>query len=208
VPSTLALPGIDVSQVGDDLDFWSTPRWAVEAVLPLLPQGERWALLEPAAGHGAILDAALPHLDVAGVWAVELHDGRFAELEAKHRVWSLHHGDFFLMQRLHECFRRESRARKLALFNPPYSKPRETIGREFVEKAIELCQPDGFVATLLPLAFATGDDRCKHIHSKHRSCQHPFRTRPKFGGEGSGSRDFAWFLFDLAHPRSEWWPIG
>lgn len=99
-------------------------------------------------------------------------------------------------------------ARKLALLNPPYSKPRETIGREFVELTLKLCEPDGFVAALMPLAFCTGDDRCKTIHARYRCRLHPFRTRPQFGGDATGKRDFAWFLFDLATPRSEWWPIG
>lgn len=202
------------SDVGDENDFYETPAWAVEAVLPLLPQEERWVLLEPAAGRGAILDVAIPYLRrenpwaVKGAWAVELHEGRFLELQAKHSNLCLLRGDFFALTAVHTIVRNVTWARKLALLNPPYSKPRDTIGLEFVEKCIELCQPDGFVAALLPLAFCTGVDRSERIHDRYACSVYPFRRRPHFGGDGSGSRDFAWFTWDLASPKREWRVIG
>ena len=194
------------SDMGDENDFYETPAWAVELVLPMLPQ-EPCALLEPAAGRGAILDVLLPCPYVQAAWAVELDPTRHQELARKHPGVSIHRGDFFWMHHVHQAFQAHP-ARKLAPLNPPYTKPRETIGLEFVEKCIELCQPAGFVAALLPLAFCTGVERSERIHDRYPCSVYPFRRRPHFGGDGSGSRDFAWFTFDLLNPKREWRVIG
>lgn len=201
------------SDVADALDFYETPRWAVELVLPMLPQDPSVVLLEPSAGRGALLDVVVPHLTPCGsrrlqaLWAVELDPVRHAELATKYPGAAL--GDFFELGAVHDAFSSHpSSSRKLVVMNPPYTKPRETIGLEFVEKCLDLCQPDGFVAALLPLAFCTGVDRSERIHDRYACSVYPFRRRPHFGGESSGSRDFAWFTFDLANPKREWRVIG
>jgi hypothetical protein len=193
---------------GDELDFYSTPPWAVEAILPFIPRGERWALLEPAAGTGALLDVLIPALPgIEAAWAIELHAARFKELDRKHPNVCVLRDDFFAQTTVHRLFQ-EHPARKLIPLNPPYSSPYEGIGLDFVEKSIELAGPEGFVAALLPLDFATGVERCARIHDKYRGSVYPLRRRPDFGGEFSGKRPFAWFTFDLAEPKSEWRVIG
>ena len=81
------LPGISVSEFGGDEDFYETPRWAVELLLPKLPQRDhRWGILEPCAGRGAILDVAIYALEPACVAAVELHRERFEMTRQENRA--------------------------------------------------------------------------------------------------------------------------
>lgn len=214
---SLGLPGIDVFETGDTLDYYATPRWAVEAILPKLPPTPvnefgtpGWALLEPAAGTGAILDAALPRLQVNGVWAIELHPGRFEELKSRHGQHAVTHEDFFdVTAELTLTYWSWHPSRSLVLANPPYTSPWETIGIDFVVRTLEHAPPDAFVAFLLPLDFCTGVDRCKAVHDKYRGSLYPLRRRPNFGGPyGSGQRPFAWFTWDLANPKNEWEVVG
>lgn len=205
----LAMPGLEPVAYGGEHDFYETPHWAVELVLPKLPlHRHRWHVLEPAAGRGAILDVVVPAVGPSCVAAVEVDAVRFQELQARHGgVVGCVQADFLSMD-LAASFPGLGGPRLLPM-NPPYTKPRETIGLEFVERAIEVAGPDGVVAALLPLDFATGDARTKRVHRKHRSSLYPLRRRPDFGGDfGGGKRPFAWFVWDLGEPKSDWEVLG
>lgn len=161
----------------------------------------RW--LEPSAGRGAILDALVPRYKPASVVAVELHHLRFQELEAK---W----GDraaCFPFDFFGGDFSRRDRSEPPWFIpgNPPYSKPRENIGLEFVERCLEIAMPDGVVTKLLPLDFAAGVERAERVHDKYVGSIYPLRRRPSFTGGGkSGERPYAWFVWDLLNPKREW----
>lgn len=205
----LALPGFEPTEFGGSDDFWPTPRYAVDAIRPHLPlHRHAWNLIEPAAGRGALLTWLLPHMgELASVTAVELHAGRAKECHLAHPGVTLCQGDFL------ECdvayWRRLRNGPVLFAMNPPYSEPRENIGLEFVQRALEIAQPDGVVAALLPLDFATGVERCAAIHDRYPGSLYPLRRRPHFGGpHSSGQRPFAWFVWDLEEPDQEWRVIG
>lgn len=201
---------------GDDLDFYETPTWAVEAVIPFIPKRWKgqWTIIEPAAGRGALLGPLLSGLNPKSVQAIELHAGRFAELEAEYgsggRQWAdCTQGDFLAMP----FEPSSSRECRLVAMNPPYTKPRKTIGLEFVEKALQIAAPFGAVAALLPLDFATGVERCERIHDKWKCSVYPLRRRPHFGGPHSGgphsgARPVAWFVWDLMGENGAWEVIG
>jgi predicted RNA methylase len=208
--SQLRLIDEPASNFGDELDFYETPARAVEVILPHLPLlRHRWGVLEPAAGRGAILDVLWnSELQPRCVAAVELHLGRFQELESKTRfVAGCRNADFLAMD-VHSVFPGLFQAPRLIVMNPPYSAPYDGIGLDFVEKCLQLAAPDGVVAALLPLDFATGVDRCARIHDKWVGSVYPLRRRPHFGGPHSGQRPFAWFVWDHEEPNNEWKVIG
>ena len=187
---------------GDELDFYETPEWAIEAVLPLIPRHGSDELIEPAAGRGALLGPLVAELQPRSALAIEMHHGRFAELHAAHSP-AVHclRADFLTLEFI------PNRSR-LVVMNPPYTQPRKTIGLEFVEKAISIAG-FGAVVALLPLDFATGVERCERVHDHHACSVYPLRRRPHFGGPHSGARPFAWFVWDLLNPkRREWRVIG
>lgn len=199
-----------LSDWGDELDFYETPRWAAEAILPHIPEREaRWAILEPAAGRGAILDALHDSwIQPCTVAAYELHRERFEELAERHRfIVGCKNADF-LAADVRSDFPGLFAGPVLAILNPPYTKPRPTIGLEFVEKCLELVGENGCVAALLPLDFATGVERCERIHDRYAGSVYPLRRRPHFGGPHSGQRPFAWFVWDRVKPKREWMVIG
>lgn len=203
--TSLVLPGINVSEFGGDEDFYETPRWATELLMPKIPERlDRWSILEPCAGRGAILDVAIEVLQPQCVAAVELHRGRFEECAERHRhIVSVVHDDFLTMD-VRAVFP-GLHSPRIILMNPPYTKPRSTIGLEFVERALEVVAPDGCVAAMLPTDFCTGVDRTDRVHSKYQSSFYPLKRRPQFGGEfSSGARPFAWFVWDLLCPKQEW----
>lgn len=197
-----------LSAWGDELDFYETPAWAVQAIRPFIPwRDQRWGILEPAAGRGAIIDEVMV-LEPCAVAAYELHPERFEELAERHRfVVGCKHADF-LTANVEEDFPGLFPGPVLIPMNPPYTKPRPTVGLEFVEKALQVAGPEGCVVALLPLDFATGVDRCERIHDCYPGSVYPLRRRPHFGGPHSGQRPFAWFVWDLLNPKREWRVIG
>lgn len=199
-----------LSNWGDELDFYETPTWAVEAVLDHIPcRGPRWGVLEPAAGRGAIIDVVLHGgLEPRTVAAYEVHRERFEELEDRYRYLASCKNADFLTAAVRGEFPGLFAGPVLAILNPPYTKPRPTIGLEFVEKCLELVGENGCVAALLPLDFATGVERCERIHDRYAGSVYPLRRRPHFGGPHSGQRPFAWFVWDRVKPKREWMVIG
>lgn len=206
--------------LGDENDFWETPPWVVEALVPHLPnRGMPWNVYDPGCGRGALVTVAFFHLEIVEVHGFELHAGRAQECRL---AWARSFGnraqacvdvcDFLVTDRpcipsrAQHCVDRS--AQRLVLMNPPYSKPRKTIGREFVSRAIELAAPHGVVAALLPLAFAETPGRKELIHDRYKSRLRVLSERPDFGGEfNSGSLAYAWFIWDLLNPVDDWAPI-
>lgn len=200
-------------ETGDEHDFWITPPSAVEKVLPLLPRRrKKWKLIDPGTGTGALpLHAFEAGLRFDQVEAIELQPlweearEKLKRLERSGVRVKCYQGDWFDSKIPPGTY---GGADTLVLMNPPYSKPRKTIGLEFVEKAIEVASPRGCVAALLQLGFAETPKRAMRVHRKHPSTLGVFEVRPDFGGEyGSGQRPFAWFVWDLFKPSSRWLTI-
>ena len=204
------------TEIGDENDFYETPSWAVEKLVRWLPPGpsraiDSWHVVDPGCGRGKLVVAAHQHgLPIASATGYEIHAGRaestrVAWQDLPFQSWVL--GLDFLEYgvALNPDEERNETVRRLVLMNPPYSKPRKTIGREFVQKAIEVASPYGVVAALLPLSFAETEPRKELIHDKHSSRLLAFGKRPGFSGEYStGKMAYAWFIFDLLAPMNDW----
>lgn len=214
---------------GDALDFYRTPRDAVTPVLPFIPRlaEERWNVLEPAAGDGAMLEWFLPHIPKPGlVTAIEINKRRALECgDTLHRIapsspWYVHNGDFLNpANEAHDVLQALANSEHPLFIplNPPYSQPYEGIGMDFLERCLELAEQRprrplasrSVVAALLPNDFATGVDRVERIHDRWKCSFLPLKRRPYFGGEhSSGQRPFAWYVFDFLNPQQNWKPIG
>ena len=205
------LNGADLPEPAPDEDYWPTPRWAVEALIPHLPErppgSDPWNIVDPGCGKGELVRYAHEAgLEIGLAYGFELHTGRSV---LARKAWeplpfhSVVHNESFFSERVFvddPC--------RLVLMNPPYSKPYKRIGREFVQLALEVAGPVGVVAALLPLSFCETLARKKLIHDKHKSQIRVFGKRPGFGGEHStGKLAYAWFIWDLLTPKNDWQAI-
>jgi len=173
------------SDVRDPDDFYATPAWCTDAILPHLPSGGR--VLDPGCGTGAILrtimaTAPFVHADLYGL---ELHEGRadearrlFAEVRTRHIVT----GDF-LKDPLDSY--------DLIVGNPPF-----TLATEFVEKSLALVKAyRGTVAMLLRLAFLETAKR-QAFHVANPADVFVLSKRPSFTPDGKAdSCAYAWFVW-------------
>lgn len=200
---------------GDGDDFWATPKAVADAIYePLMEavvrRNARFQVLEPAAGEGALCDLAMS-LQPRRLATCEINPARH---EILRRTWGHTTApvlDDFLLVNPEQCWpglTTDPEHPLLVLMNPPWTSPRETIGREFVQRALELAKPtQGIVCALLQLDWATGVEWSK-IHDEHPASFFPLRRRPKFNGVGTGMRPAAWFIWDRKFPRREWRVVG
>jgi hypothetical protein len=157
-------------------DWYRTPSWCVRAILPfVLSPNSGIAVLDPACGDGAILDAVREYAPGARTFGIEIDDGRAATAAQKHEV---RHAD---------ALANDWTPAPLAVLNPPFS-----LAMEFVEASIvrvERC------AVLLRLAFLASQKRAA-FHRTHPSDVYVLPKRPSFTPDGkTDSADYAWFVF-------------
>ena len=203
---------IEARQTDDQYDNWVTPVWATAAILPMI-QARRngsWIIIDPGCGCGDVsIVAGKSGMPIRYVQGIEIHEVRADICREAYdaQIPDIPHGvqvGDWVSPRSADKLRlwaSEFHATTLVIGNPPFSKPRETIGLEFVEQAIQVAAPRGIVAFLLPLDFASGVDRATRLHDKFRASCYPLRRRPSFGTAGpskNGKRPVAWFVFDLA----------
>jgi len=189
-------------------DWWATPPSAIEPIIPILVNilGGRpqHVVLDPGCGTGNLAEAAAVALNPAAVVGFEINRERaIAAQDRLGNTAEIIHGDFLTDKKF------SSSEPVLVFGNPPYSKPRPEIGLEFMVRSLELAQPSGVVALLLPLDYAHGVERCERVFDRFGSgALYPLRRRPSFGNGTTGKRPVAWFVWDLLCPYSEWRPIG
>lgn len=200
------LPGMPAPvEYGGELEFWETPRWAVQAILPVIRErmalrspSHGWHLIDAGCGRGPLLESFRDLPGIVAAEGVEVDPAR--ALETRERLGDrevIHAASWFE-------FTPARVAPRVICSNPPFS-----LAVEFLERAIDLARPIGIVAFLLQHDFATGVDRAEQIHSKWRSGLYPLKRRPGFGGaHSSGKRPFSWFVFDLGNPYREWGIVG
>lgn len=206
---------IEARQVDDQFDHWVTPPWATAAIIPHIRtrRDGAWVIIDPGCGCGDVaVVAGKSGMPIRYIQGVEIHEVR-AEIARENfdaQIPDIPHsvqvGDWVSPRSADKLrlWASEFHATPLILGNPPYSKPRETIGIEFIEQAIQVASPRGIVAFLLPLDFAAGVERSTRIHDRYKASCYPLRRRPSFGQSGqssSGKRPVAWFVFDLASPH-------
>ena len=163
-------------------DYYATPGWAVDAILPFLPLDGR--VLEPAVGEGAIV-ARLVAAGVARdrVTAIELDAARAAMSGARA-------ADFLgFAAATPERF-------ELVVTNPPFR-----LAREFCDAAFRLAPT---VAMLLRLNFIASKARAPW-HRAHPADLYVLSRRPSFTGGGTDSTEYAWFVW--GHGRGGRWRV-
>lgn len=188
-------------------DFYETPAWATELVLPVLGGVHGRVVLDPFAGRGAILDVCA-QAGARRTIGIEIDSMRSKRCCKAYR--SVHLGDTFGLRgsRFDEPF-------DIIITNPPYSRAREAV-----EWCIE--RADGRpVAVLLRLPFLASLERAA-FHRAHPADVFVLARRPSFltpeqkkrlheealarwrdGGEvgsrptppGTDSCDYAWFVW-------------
>jgi len=176
VPDPVLLPG-----ERDRLDRYYTPDALAHQLVALLPLYGAHRVLEPSAGGGAFVRAALaltPH-----VHALDL-DENAPVLRSPPAGADCRHGDFLATSAA------DWPPLDAIVGNPPYGR-----AEEHVLHALDLVPERGTVAFLLRLAFLEGAGRVAFWR------EHPcFRVwvlaqRPSFTGGGTDSAAYAWFVW-------------
>lgn len=159
-------------------DFFETPAWVVDAIVPHLPAqvGGRRALrvVDAGAGRGAI-SIRLIAAGYTSVCGIEIDE---ANAEACNVAG---------VDCVREDFLTSDHPKPdLVVMNPPF-----THAEAFVRHALHLVG-DGHVFALLRLAFLEGITRAP-LHRAHPSDVFVLPRRPSFTGGGTDSSAYAWF---------------
>lgn len=155
-------------------DFYATPAWAIDAIMPHLPVG-KMRILDAGAGTGAIAKRLVAHGYIS-VFGVE-RDGDRAKACNAAGI---------------DCIRADFLAApwlcNAVVMNPPFSE-----AEAFVRHALH-CVAGGHVFALLRLAFLEGRSRVA-LHREFPSDVFVLPKRPSFTGKGTDSAAYAWFAF-------------
>jgi predicted RNA methylase len=162
-------------------DFYETPAWCTEAILPHLPKNPR-TILEPAAGSGAIVRVLCKAYPAANICAVEIDPGRADMLVGAGATTSW--GRDFLVSSLSILISAD-----LVVMNPPYS-----LAMPFVQRCLRRAT---VVAALLRLPWLASKKRAP-FHREHPSDVYVLPRRPSFTPDGkTDSCDYAWFVWGM-----------
>jgi predicted RNA methylase len=154
-------------------DYYSTPAWAVRALLRVLPAPT--TVLEPAAGTGAILTEIKRMWPATAARGIEIDPGRAEQCrEIGHDVVT----DDFLLAPI--------RPADMVITNPPFS-----LALEFVQRGLATAP---HVAMLLRLSFLASIKRAAFIR-EHSPDVFILSKRPSFSGGATDSTDYAWMYF-------------
>jgi len=164
-------------------DFYETPPWCVEAIVPYLPRGRRG--LDPACGDGAILDELKAHRVCDGLLGIEIDAGR--------ATVARNGGHEVILDDALDNVAVWSQA-ELVVMNPPYK-----LAFDFVKRAN---QEEGMVTfALLRLGFLASRKRSYWLRENTPSV-FVLPKRPSFTANGKTDHsDYAWMAWGLGEPR-------
>lgn len=205
--SQLSLVAVEaVAPTGDaESSQWFTPPELAARIVEWAGVTPGLRVLEPSAGIGRFVRPLLR--SGAHVVAIERDSRCFEVLRVEHRVIV---GEHRLAAILADFLSVPVNAADLAVMNPPFE---DGAMEAHVMRALEWAPR---VVALLPAAFVGGQGRYLQVwrHVRLQRVIH-FTTRPSFGGDQSGKRDFAVFeLLRRREPRKpgeadlasvEWW---
>lgn len=179
-------------------DFYQTPTWCVDALIPELGLPKEWEgyAVDPGSGTGAIAERVAWHFPRAEVRGVEANP-RLVEVARGLR------NDRIVFEEADFLTWKAEAAVDLIIGNPPYGK-RLTIEGErtddkaaekFIIRALELASKKAHVAMLLRASYLVAKVR-RELRAHHHPCDILFlETRPSFNGSGCDSTDYAWFVW-------------
>ncbi|MBU1431687.1 hypothetical protein KKF91_14175 [Myxococcota bacterium] len=179
----------------EGFDFYATPPWAAEALLPYLQRELASGLvLEPSAGDGALLRVLMS----AGV-ACERLRGVELRADGVARVKALgvacERADFLKWQP------EPRETPRLIITNPPFN-----LAFEFAQRAVQLIDGRGAVALLVRLGWLASVRRAAW-HREHPADVYVLPRRPSFTSDGkSDASDYCWWVYRArrAHRFGSW----
>jgi hypothetical protein len=169
-------------------DFYETPEWLTEAIMPYLRQwwygsdGSYRRILEPASGNGAIVRVVERWFPEAHIDAGDIQNGQ----------------DFLAYE--------YSGPYDLIITNPPYSLAMEFVQRAFTYHNSQvphglLSMDRGLVAMLLRLNFLGSQERAPWFRQfGNTPSVYVTPKRPDFTGDGGDSTEYAWFVWGRSSP--------
>jgi hypothetical protein len=178
-----------------DGEFYPTPAWVTEALIPHLPERVR-AVWEPAAGDGAMASV----LESAGY--------RVFASDVTPRAPGIVGGpDWDFTKVAHRHFDFEA-----IITNPPYGA-QGALAVKFITRALALTRPGGVVAMLLNHGFDAAMTR-RPIFADHPACAKKLVLNRRivwFENDGSAqpSKTHCWWIWDWQHdgaPQVAWGP--
>lgn len=166
-------------------DFYETPAWAVDSLLPHLPLSDASLVVDAGAGTGAIaacIALRLPTLEVVGI-------EKQGELVEKARARALYSCEF--VQADFETWQSDRSSPDVVIMNPPFSR-----AAEFIRRALVIVRRGGTVACLLPVSFMFGVGRYD-FHTKYKDADiYHLMKRPSFTGDGkTDATNYVWWIF-------------
>jgi SAM-dependent methyltransferase len=165
-------------------DYYETPAWAVDAILPFLPLTTASLVVDAGSGSGAIAECIAKHAPRLEVIGVE----KQADLVAQARAKELYSCEF--VEADFETWQSERSSPDIIIMNPPYSR-----AIEFIRRAQQIVKRGGTVAALLRVGFLASAQRYD-FHTKHPSRIRVLDKRPSFTGDGkTDASDYAWFVW-------------
>lgn len=170
--------GISIAgrKLNDGVDYYQTPRWAIEKLLEV--ESFVGEILEPCSGSGAISKVLEEH-----GYIVKSQDIRDDE-----DVYGVKGCDFFKYNEITEN----------VVTNPPYF-----CAKEFIEKSLEITS--GKVAVLLKLSFLEGAKRYDFFQNTPLKTVHVFCKRVTMypanseKPKNSGTIAYAWFIWEKGY---------
>lgn len=165
-------------------DFYRTPDWCTERLLnrwvPTIKGEHPKRILDPAAGDGAILD-----------WLA----GTFPKATIEASDMSPRRGD--IPTRIFPWWREPEAVYDLVMTNPPFDQ-----ALEFVEQALGLVRPGGYVVMFLRAAFLASAKRAPFLERSMPERVYFLSERPSFYGGGNDLSDYAWFVWRVGRRGS------
>jgi hypothetical protein len=165
-----------------DLDWYKTPAYAVDAILPHLREPLAW--VDPGCGDGAIAERVIRKWSRSMGTGVELDQERLSV--ARLLPIPVYDGDF-----LRRGAQWEGPV-DLVIGNPPFK-----MALEFAERGLELVGSKGEVCLLLRAGFLEakyGSPRDLFLE-KYRPDVYVLAKRPRFTAEGGDSATYIWAVW-------------
>lgn len=147
------------------------------------------SVLEPSAGRGAFVRAALAVPGTGAITARDIDPARVTELSREfegHPRVSVQEGDFLALQ--------EAKPFDLIVGNPPFS-----AAEAHVRRALAMRAPGGTLAFLLRLAFFESDERVDFWREQPASKVYVLSQRPSFTGGGTDNAAYGVFVWAREH---------
>lgn len=178
----LALPGLNDIVGRHPDDFYRTPGWAVDLILPHLVREQgppTW--IDAGCGDGVIAQRVLARWPASRGFGVEIDPGR---AQFARGVCPVYASDFLAVDPI--WFDPVD----LVIGNPPYS-----LALEFLRRALQLGKEVAFLLRAGFLEARRGSDRDLFLE-EHPSDVYLLARRPRFTGDGGGdSATYCWCVW-------------